>query len=93
MASTPDLETVKARMKSTWMAGDYGAFAKFMEPGALEILAGWQIPPGARMLDVGCGAGQYLSKGICRFRKSNPHWKAANHGLYRDICPFTRENP
>jgi ubiquinone/menaquinone biosynthesis C-methylase UbiE len=58
MASTPDLETVKARMKSTWMAGDYGAFAKFMEPGALEILAGWQIPPGARMLDVGCGAGQ-----------------------------------
>ncbi len=58
MASTPDLETVKARMKFTWMAGDYGAFAKFMEPGALEILAGWQIHPGARMLDVGCGAGQ-----------------------------------
>jgi ubiquinone/menaquinone biosynthesis C-methylase UbiE len=56
--STPDMDTIKARMKATWMAGDYGTFAKYMEPGALEILAGWKIPSGTRMLDVGCGAGQ-----------------------------------
>jgi ubiquinone/menaquinone biosynthesis C-methylase UbiE len=53
-----DMDTIKARMKATWMAGDYATFARYMEPGALEILAGWQIPPGSRMLDVGCGAGQ-----------------------------------
>lgn len=55
---TPDMDTIKARMKATWMAGDYGTFARYMEPGALEILASWQIPPGSRLLDVACGAGQ-----------------------------------
>jgi ubiquinone/menaquinone biosynthesis C-methylase UbiE len=58
MSTAPDMDTLKARMKATWMAGDYGTFAKYLEPGALEILEGWQIPPGSRLLDVGCGAGQ-----------------------------------
>ena len=55
---TPDMDTIKARLRATWMAGDYGTFAKYMEPGALEILAGWEISPGTQLLDVGCGAGQ-----------------------------------
>ena len=54
----PDIATIKTRMKATWMSGDYGTFAKYMEPGALEILANWQIKPGNKMLDVGCSAGQ-----------------------------------
>lgn len=58
LTAIPDIDTLKARMKATWMAGDYATFARYMEPGALEILAGWQIAPGSRMLDVGCGAGQ-----------------------------------
>lgn len=58
MTTKPDIDTIKARMKSTWEAGDYGTFAKFLEPGALEILAGWQIAPGSRLLDIGCGTGQ-----------------------------------
>jgi ubiquinone/menaquinone biosynthesis C-methylase UbiE len=56
--TTVDIETVKTRMKATWMSGDYGIFAKYMEPGALEILESWQIKPGSTLLDVGCGAGQ-----------------------------------
>ena len=40
------------------MAGDYGTFAKYLEPGALEFLARRELTPGARVLDVGCGAGQ-----------------------------------
>jgi ubiquinone/menaquinone biosynthesis C-methylase UbiE len=55
---TTDIDTIKNRMKATWMSGNYETFAKYMEPGALEILASWQIAPGSRMLDVGCGAGQ-----------------------------------
>jgi ubiquinone/menaquinone biosynthesis C-methylase UbiE len=56
--TTVDIETIKTRMKATWMSGDYGTFAKYMEPGALEILESWQLQPGTTLLDVGCGAGQ-----------------------------------
>lgn len=55
---TPEMETLKARLKSTWMAGDYGYFAKYLEPGALEFLAHLSVQPGIRMLDVATGAGQ-----------------------------------
>lgn len=57
-AMTPEMESLKARLKATWMAGDYGHFAKYLEPGALEFLARIPIEPGARVLDVACGAGQ-----------------------------------
>jgi ubiquinone/menaquinone biosynthesis C-methylase UbiE len=55
---TPEMEALKTRLKATWMSGDYGAFATYMEPGALKLLEDWQIPSGAHMLDVACGAGQ-----------------------------------
>jgi len=41
-----------------WMAGDYGYFAKFLEPGAMAFFPRLQIAPGERVLDVACGAGQ-----------------------------------
>jgi SAM-dependent methyltransferase len=40
------------------MAGDYGHFARYLEPGALDFLARLDVAPGTRMLDVACGAGQ-----------------------------------
>jgi SAM-dependent methyltransferase len=55
---TPEMQTLKARLKTTWMAGDYGHFATYLEPGALEFLARLAVSPGTRMLDVACGAGQ-----------------------------------
>lgn len=57
-AMTPEMESLKVRLKATWMAGDYGHFAKYLEPGALEFLARMAVAPGTRMLDVACGAGQ-----------------------------------
>lgn len=56
--AAPSIDAIKAKMKATWMDGDYAKFAKFMEPGALEILAGWNMARGERLLDVACGAGQ-----------------------------------
>ena len=56
--ATTEFDALKTRLKTTWMSGDYGVFAAYLEPGALEILARMQIVPGSRMLDVGCGAGQ-----------------------------------
>ncbi|MFI5446114.1 class I SAM-dependent methyltransferase [Polaromonas sp. UC242_47] len=55
---TPEMESLKVRLKATWMAGDYGHFAKYLEPGALTFLERLSVAPGTRMLDVGCGAGQ-----------------------------------
>ena len=55
---TPEMEFLKTRLKATWMAGDYGHFSKYLEPGALEFLSRIPIEPGTRVLDVACGAGQ-----------------------------------
>jgi SAM-dependent methyltransferase len=55
---TPEMEALKTRLKATWMSGDYGHFATYLEPGALEFLSRIHIEPGARILDVACGAGQ-----------------------------------
>ncbi|MGA8148365.1 MAG: methyltransferase domain-containing protein [Gallionellaceae bacterium] len=55
---TPEMEALKARLKATWMAGDYGHFATYLEPGALDFLGRLAVAPGTRMLDVACGAGQ-----------------------------------
>lgn len=55
---TTEMELLKARLKTTWMSGDYGYFARYLEPGALEFLARIPIKAGERVLDVACGAGQ-----------------------------------
>lgn len=55
---TPEMEALKTRLKATWEAGDYGVFAKYLEPGALEFFDRLDIPAGTRLLDIGCGAGQ-----------------------------------
>jgi SAM-dependent methyltransferase len=55
---SPDMYALKDRLKSMWMAGDYGHFATYLEPGALDFLARIAAAPGTRMLDVACGAGQ-----------------------------------
>src|SRR5688500_11975411 len=56
----PEMQALKTRLKATWMAGDYGHFASYMEVGAAEFLARLALPPGTRLLDVACGAGQLV---------------------------------
>lgn len=55
---TSEMDALKARLKSTWEAGDYGVFAKYLEPGALEFFDRLPLEKGTTLLDVGCGAGQ-----------------------------------
>ena len=57
-ATTSEMNALKARLKATWMSGDYGHFSKYLEQGALDFLSGLKVAPGTRMLDVACGAGQ-----------------------------------
>jgi len=53
-----ELHELKIRLKTTWMMGDYDNFSRFMEEDAEHFYQRLRITPGARLLDVGCGAGQ-----------------------------------
>jgi SAM-dependent methyltransferase len=58
---TPTVENIdqmKARLKATWMTGDYDLFSRFMEKDANEFFRRLVVPSGSRFLDVACGAGQ-----------------------------------
>ena len=55
--SSPDFETLKTRLKATWMAGDYGQIAKYGETFSEQFIARRTITPGMRVLDVACGTG------------------------------------
>jgi len=57
-AMPPEMLALKTRLKTTWESGDYGLFAKYLEPGALEFFDRLNIPAGTRLLDIACGAGQ-----------------------------------
>ena len=58
MTMTPEMSQLKTRLKATWESGDYGVFAKYLQKGALQFFDRLNLPPGTRLLDVGCGAGQ-----------------------------------
>ncbi|HEX5283394.1 MAG TPA: class I SAM-dependent methyltransferase [Bryocella sp.] len=55
--ATPTIEQIKANMRASWMAGDFGVVAKTITGGAEEFVQSLNLPPGARVLDVACGTG------------------------------------
>ena len=56
-ASSTDLEALKAKLKSTWMAGDFGLIAKSYESGAADFVDRLKLTPETSVLDVACGSG------------------------------------
>ena len=57
-AAIAEIDSVKARLKSIWTAGDYDRFSRFMEGGAREFYERLNLAPGCKLLDVACGSGQ-----------------------------------
>lgn len=53
----PTLETLKARSRETWTAGDFGKIAQSLEPTAEAFIDRRSVGPGMRVLDVACGTG------------------------------------
>src|SRR5215211_7856487 len=53
----PELESLKTRLKSMWMAGDFGQIANVIQGAADEFIARLDLKPGDRVLDVACGTG------------------------------------
>lgn len=58
MPTSKDFELLKARLRTTWSAGDYDIFSRYMEDDAREFYLRLNVKPGTPFLDVGCGAGQ-----------------------------------
>lgn len=52
-----DLDGLKARVRTTWMAGDYPRIAAFTEIAANEFIDRRGLRPGMSFLDVACGNG------------------------------------
>jgi SAM-dependent methyltransferase len=55
--ATTELETLKSRLKATWMAGDFDKIARVIEAGAVAFIERLAPAPGTRVLDVACGSG------------------------------------
>ena len=57
-ATEPEIDGLKARLRETWMAGDYDRFSRYMEQGARIFYEQLDVPAGSQLLDVACGSGQ-----------------------------------
>lgn len=55
--AAPDINALKARMRDTWMAGDFGVIARSAEAAEQEFIDHLQLKSGTRVLDVACGTG------------------------------------
>ena len=58
IATAADIDALKARLRATWMDGNYDYFSRFMESSAVEFLDRLGLEPGISLLDVACGSGQ-----------------------------------
>jgi 2-polyprenyl-3-methyl-5-hydroxy-6-metoxy-1,4-benzoquinol methylase len=54
---TTEMETLKSKLRATWMAGDFAEIAKSIEVGADEFVNRLGITEGMTLLDVACGNG------------------------------------
>jgi 2-polyprenyl-3-methyl-5-hydroxy-6-metoxy-1,4-benzoquinol methylase len=66
---TPETEALKARLKATWTAGDFGRIAKSYAEGAEDFINRLELTPSVRALDVACGTGN-LAVAAARARQS-----------------------
>jgi SAM-dependent methyltransferase len=54
---TPEMESLKTKLKATWVSGDFGKIAESFTDGAIEFVERLNLKPGTRVLDVACGSG------------------------------------
>ena len=52
-----EMDALKTRLRSTWIAGDFGQIAKFYVDDAAAFISRLGLKPGTKLLDVACGTG------------------------------------
>src|SRR5437016_4817130 len=58
LLTTPEIDVLKAKLKATWMSGDYDVFSRYMEQDARTFYEQLDVPARCQLLDVACGSGQ-----------------------------------
>ncbi len=53
----PEMESLKTKLKATWISGDFKKIAESFTDGAAEFVERLNLKPGMRVLDVACGSG------------------------------------
>jgi len=54
---TSEMETLKTKLKATWVSGDFGKIAQSFIDGAAEFVDRLNLKPGVKVLDLACGTG------------------------------------
>ncbi len=55
--SVTELANLKAKLKTTWMSGDFDKIAELIWDGGAEFIARLRLTPGVQVLDIACGTG------------------------------------
>lgn len=58
IAYESEIESIKAHVRKTWMAGDYDRFSRYVEGEAEAFYERLGVSAGSKLLDVACGSGQ-----------------------------------
>lgn len=56
-SQTSEMDALKAKLRATWISGDFGQIAKFLETEAGAFVSRLGLKPGTKVLDVACGTG------------------------------------
>jgi len=56
---SPEIATLKSRLRRIWSAGDYDRVSRYMEDGAETFYERLALQPCSMLLDVTCGSGQF----------------------------------
>jgi SAM-dependent methyltransferase len=56
-SQTSEMDALKAKLRTTWISGDFGQIAKFLATEAEEFVNRLGLKPGSKVLDVACGTG------------------------------------
>ena len=54
---TAEMETLKTKLRATWISGDFGKIAESFTVGAAQFVERLNLKAGMRVLDAACGSG------------------------------------